>query len=438
MSEPFQLRSYQIENAAKGSELLRNLGIVYFSMMVRTGKTLTALETARLYGAKSVLFLTKKKAIASIEGDYALLNPGYELTVANNESLHKVEGEFDLLIMDEVHRISGYPKPSKAAKDLRERFSHLPMIFLSGTPTPESYSQIYHQLWISKKSPFTEPTFYKWAGNVQKPNYVNVKQRTFAHGVVNDYSDGIKDKILAVIEPYMVSYTQEQAGFVVQLHEHFCEVPMAPICKTIADRLMSEGVVQGKTGTISAENPAALLQKIHQICSGTIILDEVEGEPRQSVILSDTKARYIAETWPVEKLVIFYFFKHELEVIRSVLGDRVTTDLETFQTTDKSIALQYLAGREGINLSKGELIIAYNPSHSATTYYQFRDRLTTSTRRESHIYWLFSPGGIEEKIYKVIMGKKNYTAAHFKKDYPCLKASSKKSSPNYTRAKVMT
>jgi hypothetical protein len=346
MSQTFHLRAYQIENAAKGVEILRRLGIVYFSMAVRTGKTLTALETARLYGAQRVLFLTKKKAIASIEGDYALLNPGYALTVANNESLHKIEGEFDLLINDENHRISAYPKPSKGAKDLRERFTHLPMILLSGTPSPESYSQLYHQFWISKRSPFSEPNFYKWA-----KNYVNVRQQTFAHGTVNDYSDGIKDKILAIIEPYMVSFTQEEAGFVVQLHEHFCHVPLAPICKTIADRLMTDGVVQGKTGTISAENPAALLQKVHQIHSGTIILDEVDEEPRQSVILSDAKARYIADTWPTEKLVIFYVFKHELQAIKSVLGDRVTTDLETFQTTNKSIALQVISGREGLNLS---------------------------------------------------------------------------------------
>jgi hypothetical protein len=432
----FELRDYQIKLSKVACKKLQELGIVYLAMEVRTGKSLTALECARLYGAKRVLFLTKKKAIASIEGDYALLNPGYELTVANNESLHKVDGEFDLLVMDEAHRLGGtFPKPSKGAKDLRERFSHLPIILLSGTPTPEGFSAIFFQFWVSKKSPFAEPTFYKWAGNAQKPNYVNVKQRTFAHGVCNDYSDGIKEKILPVIEPYMVRYTQKDANFLVTLHEHFCEVPMAPICKTIADRLMSDGVVQGKTGTISADNPAALLQKVHQIHSGSIILDEVEGETRQSVILSDAKARYIADNWPTEKLVIFYVFKHELQAIKSVLGDRVTTDLETFQTTDKSIALQVVSGREGLNLSAGELIIFYNIQHSATSYFQARDRLTTNTRRESHIYWLFS--GIEEKIYRVVQGKKTYTAAHFKRDYAeCLSHKYRATSSANTKARA--
>lgn len=417
----FQLRDYQVENAQKGCDILNRLGIVYFSMQVRTGKTLTALETARLYGAKRVLFLTKLKAIGSIKGDYDLLQPGYELTVLNNESLHKLEDPktYDLLIHDESHRLGGFPKPCKSAQRIKELFGHLPQIHLSGTPTPESWSQIYHQFWVSHRSPFAEKTFYKWAGTVYQPNYVNVQQRTFPHGMVNDYSAGIEEKILAVVEPYMISFTQEQAGFKVQLHEHFCHVPMPMQLKSIADRLMADAVVEGKAGVISADNAAALQQKVHQLHSGTILLDEVPGEKRQELVLSDAKARYIAEIWPTEKLVIFYQFRTELKAIKQVLGDRVTTDLHEFQTTDKSCAFQVVSGREGINLSLGELIVFYNISHSAVSYWQARDRLTTSTRLKSNIYWLFSDFegviGIEKEIYDVVMTKKKYTVTHFRR-----------------------
>ena len=62
-----KLRNYQIELSEKGCDILSELGIVYFAMEVRTGKTLTALNTAQLFGAKNVLFLTKKKAIGSIK-----------------------------------------------------------------------------------------------------------------------------------------------------------------------------------------------------------------------------------------------------------------------------------------------------------------------------------------------------------------------------------
>lgn len=58
-----QLRNYQKEIAAKAQAILKRHKIVLLAAEVRTGKTLMALETARLYGAKHVLFLTKKIAI---------------------------------------------------------------------------------------------------------------------------------------------------------------------------------------------------------------------------------------------------------------------------------------------------------------------------------------------------------------------------------------
>ena len=54
-------------------------------MEVRTGKTLTSLTAANLMNVEDVLFITKKKAISSIEGDYELLAPNFELDVINYE-----------------------------------------------------------------------------------------------------------------------------------------------------------------------------------------------------------------------------------------------------------------------------------------------------------------------------------------------------------------
>jgi molybdopterin/thiamine biosynthesis adenylyltransferase len=322
----FKLRDYQIELSNLACKKLKELGVVYLNMEVRTGKSLIALQCAKLYGAKRVLFLTKLKAIPSVKGDYDKLDPGYELVVINDESMHKVDGEFDLVIHDEHHRFSSFPRPGKYTKMFKERFSSHAQIWLSGTASPESWSQLYHQFWVSNNSPFKHKNFYSFARD-----FVDVRQRVLPQGVINDYSRGVGEKILPVIEPYMIRLTQKEAGFVSTIHEKFCYVPMPAVCKRICDRLMETGVVAGKTGTISAENAAALLQKVHQVCSGTIILDEEPDGSRKSIIISDAKAQYIAKTWPTEKLVIFYTFKAELTLIKNVLGDRVTTDVLTFQ-----------------------------------------------------------------------------------------------------------
>jgi len=67
-------------------------------------------------------------------------------------------------------------------------------------------------------------------------------------------------------------------------------------------------------------------------------------------------------------------------------------------------------------LRNAECIVYYNIDFSATSYWQSRDRMTTMKRRFNKIYWVFSNQGIEKKIYKAVVKKKDYTLSHFKRD----------------------
>ena len=81
-------------------------------------------------------------------------------------------------------------------------------------------------------------------------------------------------------------------------------------------------------------------------------------------------------------------------------------------------ASQIVSGREGINLSSADALVFLNIDFSAVSYWQSRARIQTKDRtKDAHIYWIFAKGGIEEKIYKAVMNKKDYTLEHFKKDY---------------------
>ena len=100
-----------------------------------------------------------------------------------------------------------------------------------------------------------------------------------------------------------------------------------------------------------------------------------------------------------------------------MFGDQLCTDLETFNSTDKNIALQIVSGREGISLRNAEHIVFYNIDFSATSYWQARDRMTTKDRKYNKVYWIFSEGGIEGKVYRSVINKKDYTLRHFKTDF---------------------
>jgi hypothetical protein len=404
-----QLREYQIEISNKAVEILKKLKIVYLAMEVRTGKTLTALNTAELYKSKKVLFLTKKKAIQSILSDYNSCNYTYELVVINNESIHLIkDNDFDLLISDEHHRNGAFPKPNKVTKIIKERFSKLPMIFLSGTPTPESYSQWYYQFWISNFTPFKEyVNFYKWSND-----YVNIKLKYLGYHQVKDYSDAYKDRIDKVINKYIISFTQEQSGFNSKVNENIINVKMNDLTYKIANKLKIDNIFKGKTDLIIADTGVKLMSKLHQIYSGTCIL-----ESGKSFILDDSKCKAIESNFINKKIAIFYKFQAEYDLLKQYFNDKITNDLNEFNTTDKWIVLQIVSGREGISLKEADYLIYFNIDYSAVSYWQSRDRLTTMERKENNIYWLFSEKGIEKQIYKAVQNKKNFTLSIFKKDF---------------------
>ena len=380
-------------------------------MEVRTGKTLTSLGIASNLPVNNLLFVTKKKAISSIEDDYNMLSPSYNITVINYESLHKVEGVFDVVVLDEAHGMGAFPKPSNRSKIVSKilRQNNDPyVILLSGTPTPESYSQMYHQVYAIKGNPFMEyANFYKFA-----KNYVNVSQKKINGFMINDYSKG-RESIIDRMRPYTIRYTQKEAGFKVETREHILKVKLEPITYNIATQLKKTLVVEGSEETILGDTPVKLMMKLHQIYSGTI-----KFESGNSKVIDYTKAQFIFDNFYDKKIGIFYKFKEELNALRQVFGaEHLTTELSVFKDTDcKAIALQIVSGREGISLREADALVYYNIDFSATSYWQSRDRMTTKDRLQSDVYWVFSEGGIEGDIYNAVIKKKDYTVRHFNKD----------------------
>lgn len=403
-----QFRPYQKDIISQGARAIETHGFVYLAMEVRTGKTLTSLGIASQCGAKSVLFVTKKKAIGSIEKDYDLLKPTYQIKVVNYESLHNVVDsfKFDLIVIDEAHSIGAFPKPSNRAVMIRHAISKYKpkVILMSGTPTPESYSQMYHQVYAIPNNPFREfSNFYKFCDK-----YVKVKQKNINGLFVNDYSDGL-DSIIEKMKPHMINFSQKEAGFVSSVTEEILEVEMKDVTYDMIKRLKRDLVIEGKTEVILADTAVKLMMKVHQLCSGTI-----KFESGNSMVLDTSKAEFIKQKFQGSKIGIFYKFKEELSALKDVFGDDLTTDLSIFESTDKSIALQIVSGREGISLRHAKYLVYYNIDFSATSYWQSRDRMTTKDRSFNHVYWVFSKGGIEHDVYKAVIKKKDYTVNHFK------------------------
>jgi SepF-like predicted cell division protein (DUF552 family) len=282
-----------------------------------------------------------------------------------------------------------------------------PIIYLSATPSPESYSQLYHQFLISSYSPFSQyKNFYRFADD-----FVTVKKKYLYNREINDYSDCDSGKLFKVTRHLFLTYTQEQAGFKVEVTEKILRVPMPDDLYEIIKTINKENIYINDTLEIVADTAVKVMQKTHQLCSGTVI-DESGYN-----IISDYKAQFIKDHFKGQKLAIFYKFKSEAEMLKNVFHN-FTEVAEEFQQGEKDVFLgQFVSAREGIRLDKADAIIFMTIDFAYLSYEQAKNRIASFERKQSAIlYWIFSDKGIEWRIHKQVKNKENYTLKHYAND----------------------
>ena len=399
----FKLRDYQQKFSIEGLEILKKHKILILNLEVRTGKSHIALDIGKNYN--NVLFITKKQAIQSVLDDYKTAQHTFELKVTNYENLHKIEGKYDLVICDESNeKIAAYPKPTLNAKRVKG-FVINDLMLLTGTLLPESNSQIYHQLWVSKYSPFVRfKNFYAFHKSLGTP-----KTRYTSYGETKDYSLVEYNKIVSYIDPIKISYTQKESGFNVEIKEVIHTVKIKQSTINIINKLKKDLVVVGKEEVILADTGVKLMSKVHQLSSGT-----VKFESGNSKVIDTSKIDYIKKEFKGKKIAIYYKFKEELNMIKTAFD--LAETIEEFDSTNKCIAFQFVSGRSGIKLDKADCIVALNIDFSHTTYQQFKARTITSTTKEAFIHWIFSDCGFERKVLAAVENKKNYVLQTFKKN----------------------
>jgi hypothetical protein len=413
------LHPHQITAAADLLARVSRDGWAYLAGEVRTGKTLTVLTVARELGCQRVLFLTKKKAIASIERDRDALGiPAGQVVVTNFEQAHRQGGrDWDLLILDEAHCCGAYPRPSLRWRQISAlRYDRC--ILLSGTPSPESLSQLYHQIRLgslarlSTAVPWPQTTFYRWASS----GFVTIRTKRVGTGQeVNDYSAANEDRIMADLAPHMVTMTQAEAGFAVQITEQIHRVRMAPDTYRLAAAIMRDSIANLPNGSaVVADTAAQQMSKLRQLYSGTVI----PYGGGDGIILDTSKVRYILNRITGGRLAILYCFQAEGVMLRQAYGTLATESPEEFAARQDSVFIgQVQASREGVNLSPADDLVFLGIDYSALSYLQGRDRASAIGRTvPPRVHWILAANSLELQVYDRVRAKETYTTTHYRKD----------------------
>jgi len=404
-----ELRQYQIEAINKAKTLINNYGLAYLFGDMRIGKTIIALSIAKELGKTKVLFVTKKMAMQSIIKDAKMLN--MTITVINYESVSKVGNDFDIVILDESHRLKAFPKASKGAKDVFAITKKgMPIIYLSGTPAIESGSGLYHQFKMSVNSPFKQwASFYKWAD----AGFVNKVQKRIPTGFITDYSNTNLTLLHQYTDHLVVRITQEDAGFESKLSIEEVYLDTPDLIKMLTKNIIKDGIFIGENTEIVADSAIKKLQKVHQLIGGTVITEDGVGR-----ILNTYRAEYILNNYKNKKIAIFYTYRAERQMLLNTIPNIVETP-EEFNTIKDSIFIgQIKSASEGVNLSSAEYLIFMSIMYSGTAYVQALDRASYKGRlTPPKIVFILSTDGIDRQILDAVRNKQVYNTQLFKKQY---------------------
>ena len=400
-----ELYEHQEELIKQAKPILEKYKMVYIAAETRTGKTLAAIHLLK-DDFKKILVVTKKKAISSWNSDIKL-SKVKNFDVINYESIHKMDSkEYDVIVLDEAHSIGSYPKPSQRAKQLKEMAKDKSIVYLSATPSAETYSQIFHQLWVSSFTPFEEKSFYQWYKNYGEDDSI------FINGMfIKQYKASHGEMIMDMVNHLIVTMTKEKANFDVFVNERIHQVEVDEDYLSALEYFKSNRIITIDENEIVAETSASALNKLHQLNGGTIKVND-----KLSLIVSHHKVNYIKENLGNdEKIVILCNYIKERDLLLTRLANS-TDEVEEF----KNGSFKYFIGHiktfsEGVDFSYADSMIIYSLNFSATTYLQSKERLANKKRvKPIVVHYLFTKGGIDEYIYQAVSNKMNFTNSYYK------------------------
>lgn len=386
------------------------------------GKTYGGLDRAKQFGDRQILVVCQKSKINDwmeaikdfLEEEAVCLRTEkgmedfkknlYRCGVINYDLLWKRKDKlYEMynytLVLDESSLIKN-PKAKRTKAVMRLHYSHL--VLLSGTPCSGKYEELITQChllgWKIDSKAYIE--FYcsyvniyipgKWEPVKKFIGYKNVrhlKKRLTNHGADFKLSTDYLNLPAQNYNWIKVDATREYKKFEKDL------------------------VVEVDDKTITGDTPLVKLLRLRQLCNTQKKVEALED------VLEST----------ADRLVIFYNFDEEKELIKEVCKDRPLSyingkegvDLDNYNRYTDSITLcQYQAGAYGHNLQYANKMIFWSPPLSSEQYEQAQKRIHRIGQSLPCFYWrMCTTGTVEETIYKTLKMRQDYTMRLFENDY---------------------
>ena len=411
---------------SKALEDLKPLNRVAFYHDMGLGKTFTGAEKMAQLGARANLVICQKSKIAdwvdhfeSNYPDFRIRNltkshdirdfylnaelSGYKYVGIINYELAFRRPELSklsdfTLMLDESSLIQN--EQAKRSKFILKKLKPANVILLSGTPTGGKYENLWSQLHLLGWE-ISKTTYWN--------TYIDYHYEDMG-GFPVRFIDGYKnvDRLKRKMREYGCHFLKTDE--VMDLPEQIFTTVRVPA--SIPYKIFRKNKVVEVNGGIElvGDNTLTAMLYERQLC-GQYNTDKLEA------------FRDLVESTE-DRLIVFYNFTSELDQLRLIANDvnrphgavnGQTKNLAPYEDCNNSITfIQYQAGAMGLNLQKANKIIYFTPPLSSELYEQSKKRINRIGQdRTCYYYNLTVTGSIEEKIYKTLAMRRDFTEALF-------------------------
>ena len=274
------------------------------------------------------------------------------------------------------------------------------VILLSGTPVGGKYENLWSQLHLLGWN-ISEDLYLK--------QYVNWT-------LTEDDGSGVRHKIVNKDDPYVnvdrLKRKMREHGSVFMKTEEVFDLPEQVFQKIRVDkskeyaRFMKDCIIQIGEEELIGDTTLTKLLYARQLC----------GHFNQDKLTAFKDLLQSTE----ERLIVFYSFNAELEVLKDICKECEkpvsevnghNKDLQAYETEQNSVTLvQYQAGSKGLNLQKCHRIIYFTLPLSSEDFEQSKKRIHRIGQEQTCFYYLMiCKGSIEERILKTLEERKDFT-----------------------------
>jgi SNF2 family DNA or RNA helicase len=324
--------------------------------------------------------------------------------------------KFDTLIIDELSTFKH--RTSLRSRCLRKILKHFRYIYgLTGTPSTNSISDVWHQAFIVDEGVRLGTNFFKFRFTVAKP----IQTGRQANMVKWVDKPGAGQAVADLLSDITVRYTLEECHSLPENRVYHVPYILPPDQMKAYKDMENHAIHVTQSGeVVNAVNAAVLGTKLLQIASGAVY-----DESSTTVHLEDGRYKLISDLVAARAhSLVFFSWKHQKEALEKAFRaakppipycvfDGDTSDKDRIRYVKEFQAGLYQAAiahpktaAHGLTLTKGVASIWSGPVHDLEWFIQANHRIFRAGQtHKTETILVTAKGTVEQQVYNNLQGK---------------------------------